>query len=139
MSKMSSLCFVVIALFGYANGASLVQSWAEQPRYQEANPGGQVVMSCVVLNKRGECRWERDGKPVGIHAGKYEWAAAGRNDPGDCSLRVFNASLEFDDGVWQCQVTPSEFNSRDSLISEGAQLVVRGKDMFHHCFNLTLI
>ena len=48
-------------------------------------------------------------------------------DDGDCSLRILNANLEYDDGVWQCQVTPSAFNTRDALISEGAELVVRGE------------
>ena len=75
--------------------------------------------------------------PATIHPGKYEWA--GQNgkvvqggevpsslEDGDCSLRILNANLEYDDGVWQCQVTPSAFNTRDALISEGAELVVRG-------------
>ena len=106
-----------------------IQSWSEQPVYHEVNPGGQVIMPCIVLNKRGECRWERDGQPVGIHPGKYEWAGASKGpstDPGDCSLKILDSSLEFDDGVWQCQITPSSFKTRDALISQGAQLVVRG-------------
>ena len=41
-------------------------------------------------------------------------------------LKILDANLEFDDGVWQCQVTPSSFQLRDSLISEGAEVVVRG-------------
>ena len=107
-----------------------VQTWSEQPVYQEVNPGGQVIMPCIVINKRGECRWERDGQPVGIHPGKYEWAGPNKGpsaDPGDCSLKVLDANLDFDDGVWQCQITPSSFKTRDALISQGAQLVVRGK------------
>ena len=100
------------------------QTWLEQPRYTEVNPGGQVTLKCQVGSKKGDCRWEKDGQPVGIYPGKYVWS--GEPAKGDCSLRVFNASLEFDDGVWQCQVTPSSFNSKDALISEGAQLVVRG-------------
>ena len=127
MKGFTSTVLALMAMGSVSSSASaqMTQSWSAIPQYQEVNPGGQVVMSCVVLNKRGECRWERDGKPVGIHKGKYEWAGT---EAGDCSLRVFNASLEFDDGVWQCQVTPSEFNSRDSLISDGAQLVVRGNN-----------
>ena len=81
------------------------------------------------MNKRGECRWEKDGQPVGIHPGKYEWAGNSKESPaesGDCSLKILDANLEFDDGVWQCQVTPSSFKVRDSLISEGAEVVVRG-------------
>lgn len=112
-------------------GVSGTQQWSEQPRYQEVNPGGQVVMPCIVLNKKGECRWERDDQPVGIHPRKYEWAGgpkASASDPGDCSLRILNASLDYDDGVWQCQVTSSSFDTGDVLLSKGAKLVVRGED-----------
>ena len=63
--------------------------------------------------------------PIGIYPTKYEWA--GLSEKGDCSLKILDANLEYDDGVWQCQVTPSSFQSKDSLISEGAELVVRGK------------
>ena len=107
-------------------GVNGYQTWLEQPRYTEVNPGGQVTLKCQVGSKKGDCRWEKDGQPVGIYPGKYVWS--GEPAKGDCSLRVFNASLEFDDGVWQCQVTPSSFNSKDALISEGAQLVVRGTE-----------
>ncbi len=100
----------------------------EKPRYQEVNPRGSVVLTCKVGNLQGECRWEKDGAPVGTFAGKYEWA--GDKSSGDCSLRILDASLEYDDGVWQCQVTPSNFQAKDSLNSEGAQLVVRGSYPF---------
>ena len=80
------------------------QTWSEQPGNQEVNPGGDVVLGCVINNMRGQCRWEKDGTPVGIFPGKYEWAAASGPADGDCSLRVINASLEYDDGIWQCQV-----------------------------------
>ena len=85
-------------------------------------------MPCVISNKKGECRWEKDGNPVGMYPTKYEWA--GSAEKGDCSLRILDANLEYDDGVWQCQVTPSSFQSKDSLISEGAELVVRGKRQY---------
>ena len=79
--------------------------------------------------------------PASIYSGKYEWAgqngrvvqggeAPSSLEDGDCSLRILNANLEYDDGVWQCQVTPSAFNTRDALISEGAELVVRGKNIY---------
>ena len=128
MSRLQCLLSVSGSAFGTGR-----QEWSEQPKYQEVNPGGQVVMPCIVLNKKGECRWERDGNPVGIYPGKYEWAGVSKNsdnaalDDGDCSLRILDANLEYDDGVWQCQVTPSSFNTRDALISEGAELVVRGE------------
>lgn len=111
---------IAVAVMGCCNGQ---QEWTEQPRYQEVNPHGSVVMPCVITNKKGECRWEKDGNPVGIYPTKYEWA--GLSEKGDCSLKILDANLEYDDGVWQCQVTPSSFQSKDSLISEGAELVVR--------------
>ena len=53
------------------------------------------------------CRWERGGVPTGIFPGKYEWA--GERGEGDCSLLVRDADREFDDGSWQCSVSPSSF------------------------------
>ena len=107
---------------------SSVQQFVEAPTYREVNPGGEVVLPCVVENKRGECRWEKDGTPVGMYENKYEWH--GDRDQGDCSLRVKEANIDYDNGVWQCQVTASDFTQRDTLISEGAELVVRGKDHY---------
>lgn len=104
---------------------SAIQGWVEQPEYQEVNPQGSFVLPCVISEKRGQCRWEKDGAPVGLHDSKYEWA--GNPDTGDCSLRVLAAELQYDDGVWQCQVTPSSFQNKDALTSEGAQIVIRGK------------
>ena len=104
------------------------QTWSEQPANQEVNPSGDVVLRCAIRAMRGECRWEKDGTPVGILPGKYEWAA-GKGSPadGDCSLRIRDARLAYDDGVWQCSVTPSSYLARDALISEGAQVVIRGE------------
>uniref|UniRef100_A0A0K2V225 Ig-like domain-containing protein n=2 Tax=Lepeophtheirus salmonis TaxID=72036 RepID=A0A0K2V225_LEPSM len=99
------------------------QSWTEEPSYIEVNPEGTVILPCLVAGKKGECRWEKDSSPIGIFPTKYEWAGA--PGTGDCSLRVLNSSIEFDDGIWQCQVTASSFSARDALISQGAQLVVR--------------
>ena len=102
-----------------------IQTWSQQPRYQEVNPKGTVILPCNILNKKGECRWEHDGSPIGIQPQKYEWSST---ETGDCSLRIIDASLEYDDGVWQCQVTPSSFSAKDALVSEGAELVVRGEE-----------
>jgi hypothetical protein len=117
------LCLTFLVLLSRVNG---LQKWSQQPRYQEVNPRGSIVLPCVVLNKKGECRWERDGTPVGLYPQKYEWSSSPEN--GDCSLRILDANLEYDDGVWQCQVTPSSFSVKDALISEGAELVVRGSN-----------
>ena len=119
---------MVSDLQSYILGTNSMQEWSKQPEYQEVNPGGDVIIPCIIINKKGECRWERDGQPVGIHPGKYIWANPNEAaaESGDCSLKILDANLEFDDGVWQCQVTPSSFQLRDSLISEGAEVVVRG-------------
>ena len=100
-----------------------LQSFLETPTYSEVNRGSSVVLQCYILGKGGECRWEKDGNPVGIFREKYEWA--GEVESGNCSLVILDASSEYDDGVWQCQVTASNFKEGDSLISEGAELVVR--------------
>ena len=102
-----------------------LQKFTAVPTYQEVDPGGEAVLPCAVDDMKGECRWEKDGVPVGIYEGKYEWV--GRPEEGECSLRVRSATMEFDNGVWQCQVTASDFKQRDTLVSDGAELVVRGK------------
>ena len=89
-------------LFLLPVAAGAIQTWLAQPRYQEVNPGGAIDVPCRVANKEGECRWEKSGNPIGIFPGKYEWS--GSPGDGDCTLRVINASLEYDDGIWQCQV-----------------------------------
>ena len=71
----------------------------------------------------GCCRWEREGVPLGLFPGKYDWA--GDLSSGDCSLLISDAELEFDDGAWQCSVTPSKFKARDALVSGLSRLVVR--------------
>ena len=103
-------------------GAGL-QRFLVVPTYTETNPGQSVTLRCEVANKGGECRWEKDGSPVGIFRDKYEWA--GDTAAGDCSLVIRDVEAEYDDGVWQCQVTASNFRRADSLISDGAEVVVR--------------
>lgn len=74
-------------------------------------------------------------QPVGIYPKKYEWAGTplhlqGIHSPnlgGDCSLMVRAATIDFDDGAWECQVTASDFTTQDALTSEPVQLVVRGE------------
>ncbi|XP_031778768.1 hemicentin-2 isoform X2 [Nasonia vitripennis] len=101
------------------------QRFAEVPaQYQEVSQGEDVKLRCLVQDKRGQCIWQKDRKPVGVHPDKYEWAG-GRD--GDCSLLVKRASLEFDDGLWECQVTPGDFTRQDALTSPPARLLVRVK------------
>lgn len=76
-------------------------------------------------------------QPVGIYPKKYEWAASvvgmhmlGIQSPnigGDCSLWVRSATIEFDNGHWECQVTSSDFTTQDALTSQPVRLVVRSK------------
>ncbi|CAH2048771.1 unnamed protein product, partial [Iphiclides podalirius] len=63
--------------------------------------------------------------PVGIYRGKYEWANEHSALGGDCSLWVRAATLQLDDGQWQCQVTASNYDVQDALSSPPAALAVR--------------
>ncbi|XP_068084855.1 kin of IRRE-like protein 2 [Anabrus simplex] len=100
-----------------------IQRFDQQPEYTEVNPREDAVLTCKVYNKRGTCSWQKDNKPVGIYEKKYEWA--GDQSTGDCSLWVRAATLEFDDGEWECQVTASDFTTQDALTSVPVRLVVR--------------
>ena len=95
------------------------------------NPGQDALLVCKVIDKRGACSWQKDNKPVGIYPRKYEWASnVGSHSShvgGDCSLWVRAATIEYDDGLWECQVTASDFTTQDALTSQPAKLVVRGK------------
>lgn len=91
---------------------------------------------------------------MGIYPKKYEWAArplSGSSNGilhqdlhppppppmqigGDCSLWIRSATLDFDDGLWECQVTASDFTAQDALTSQPVRLVVRGK-----CVGLALL
>lgn len=63
-------------------------------------------------------------QPIGLHPGKYEWA--GRQAGGDCSFKINEVNIQYDDGLWECQVTSSTFEAQDQLASKPARLVVRG-------------
>ncbi|KOX74231.1 Kin of IRRE-like protein 3 [Melipona quadrifasciata] len=98
--------------------------------YDGGQSGGSVSRALPEMKTTSQidCRVSmgRDGierLPIGMHLKKYEWV--GRPDIGDCSLWVRSAALEFDDGLWQCQVTASDFTTQDALASEPARLVVR--------------
>lgn len=74
-------------------------------------------------------------QPVGIYPKKYEWASTmsyglTSHNSGDCSLWVRAATIDFDDGAWECQVTASDFTTQDALTSAPVQLVVRGEFTF---------
>ncbi|KAK2583935.1 hypothetical protein KPH14_001196 [Odynerus spinipes] len=94
------------------------------PSYQEVSTGDDVLLHCKVQDKRGQCLWQKDRKPVGMYPDKYEWTG-GRG--GDCSIIIRKASLEFDDGFWECQVTSGNFMRQDALTSLPSRLLVRVK------------
>ncbi|XP_050491645.1 hemicentin-2-like [Bombus huntii] len=101
------------------------QRFAETPAlYQEVSSGDDVQLRCRVQDKRGQCIWQKDRKPVGMHPDKYEWAS-GRGS--DCTLLIRRASLDFDDGYWECQVTSGDFTRQDALTSLPSRLLVRVK------------
>ncbi|KAL4716696.1 hypothetical protein ACJJTC_004815, partial [Scirpophaga incertulas] len=107
------------ALFVYA-----VQRFIELPTYTEVNPGEDALLKCRISDKKGVCSWQKDNKPVGIYRGKYEWANENSPVGGDCSLWVRAATLQLDDGQWQCQVTASNYDVQDALSSPPAPLAV---------------
>ncbi|XP_026738612.1 irregular chiasm C-roughest protein isoform X2 [Trichoplusia ni] len=102
-----------------------VQRFIEMPTYTEVNPGEDALLKCRISDKKGVCSWQKDNKPVGIYRGKYEWANENSPVGGDCSLWVRAATLQLDDGQWQCQVTASNYDVQDALSSPPAALAVR--------------
>lgn len=100
------------------------QRFAETPpSYLEVAAGDEVQLRCKVHDKKGECIWQKNRRPVGMFTNKYEWVS--RRD-GDCTLLIRNAQLDLDDADWECQVTPGDLNQQDSLTSPPARLLVRG-------------
>ncbi|XP_021944481.1 kin of IRRE-like protein 3 isoform X3 [Folsomia candida] len=122
-SKGNASLLILLAFGFFLKDCRAAQTFEKQPDYNEVNPGQESIVTCKIFNKKGQCSWQKDGKPVGIYLGKYEWA--GNPDTGDCSLRVMNAALEYDDGEWECQVTASDFQAQDALTSRPVKLVVR--------------
>ncbi|CAG5100846.1 Similar to rst: Irregular chiasm C-roughest protein (Drosophila melanogaster) [Cotesia congregata] len=125
---------IVIACF--MSGVVFVGVNSEQrfietpPSYQEVSSGEDVKLVCKVQDKKGQCIWQKDRKPVGMHPDKYEWAngrGGGGGGDADCTLLIRRASLDFDDGLWECQVTPGDFTRQDALTSLASRLLVRVK------------
>ncbi|XP_071749780.1 synaptogenesis protein syg-1 isoform X2 [Lepeophtheirus salmonis] len=121
MKSVLSIIFLLLGL--YSEGCYSQQSFTQEPAYTEVNPEADTELICLVQNIGGECRWQKDGKPLGLYDGKYEWSGDPRT--GDCSIIIKNVNIIFDDGVWECQVTSSSFESQDALASSPAKLVIR--------------
>lgn len=129
--KSTHLQGVIFILMVLTNRIGAEQRFAETPAlYQEVSSGDDVQLRCRVQDKRGQCIWQKDRKPVGMHPDKYEWAS-GRGT--DCTLLIRRASLDFDDGYWECQVTSGDFTRQDALTSLPSRLLVRGKRFFFLC------
>lgn len=95
-----------------------------KPSSVEVNPADNAVLTCKVHNRQGECAWLKDGKVVGKIDTKYEFS---REPPdGDCSIRIRNAKIEEDDGMWQCQVTQISL-TEPTLTSPEVKFTVRGQ------------
>ncbi|XP_032791555.2 hemicentin-1 isoform X4 [Daphnia magna] len=121
--RFAAVVFFFAAICVHTSMTQGMQQFDREPQYAEANPGEIVIMPCRVFNKKGQCVWQKDGKPVGIYPGKYEWVSS--PDLGDCSLRISAARADLDAGEWECQVTASSFDAQDALTSDPARLVVR--------------
>ncbi|XP_066590101.1 irregular chiasm C-roughest protein-like [Prorops nasuta] len=116
------LCIILLVV----GGGRGEQRFSETPpEHQEVSSGDDLQLRCRVQDKRGHCIWQKDRKPVGMHPDKYEWAASHREN--DCTLLIRRASLDFDDGFWECQVTPGDFTRQDALTSLPSRLLVRVK------------
>ncbi|XP_068633560.1 kin of IRRE-like protein 1 [Battus philenor] len=123
-----------------SDGIFALQQFLEVPSYTEVNPDENALLRCRVSNKRGVCSWQRNNKPVGMHRGKYEWATPRTKMNGDCTILIRSAKLNMDNGNWQCQVTPSNFDMQDALSSPPAALVVRAEpESPRIIFNGTLV
>ena len=102
-----------------------LQEFIEEPSSVEVNTKDAIILPCLIRNKAGECRWEKDGTPVGMFKDKYEWA--GNVLSGDCGLVIHDASEEYDAGVWQCQVNATDFTQKDTLICKEIKIDIQGK------------
>ena len=106
-----SLFLLVILLAGQSSSlqSTSLQRFLQVPSSREVRRGESLTLACLVAHLGGECRWEREGRPIGMFRNKYEWA--GDRGQGDCSLLVRDADTEWDDGNWQCSVSPSKFKA----------------------------
>ena len=85
--------FITISVY-FVITVRAIQEFIEESKDVTVNTGDTVLLPCIVKNKVGECRWEKDGTPVGMYEEKYEMA--GSIESGDCSLRIRDASEEYD-------------------------------------------
>ena len=75
------------------------QSFDQEPDSKiEVNPGQDVILPCRIYQKSRNsiCNWQKDGYPISLQTGKYQWD--GDKQRGDCSLKIFKADINFDNG-----------------------------------------
>ena len=74
------------------------QTFDQEPDTLEVNPGEDVILRCRIFDKNPNsiCNWQKNGYPIRFQNGKYEWQ--GDRQRGDCSLKVFKADINFDNG-----------------------------------------
>lgn len=39
-----------------------MQSFDKEPKYTEVNPSENVMLDCVILNKKGTCLWQKNNR-----------------------------------------------------------------------------
>lgn len=134
MSLVSYMCLLILLLLSF-NSSPLTQTsssfikfvaanqrFEAQPEREYLIPSGHSArLRCLVRERQGECLWLRNGRAVGNIARKYKFDR--QPEDGDCSLQIQNVSVQLDDGLWQCQVTPSELD-QDTLQSREVSLIV---------------
>lgn len=127
-------CLLVCLLIAQSNikvsgAASTSSSSPSGQQYFDGQPeqftliasGQDVRLRCLIRNRLGECAWVRNNQVIGNIKSKYSYAR--HPDDGDCSLRIQNASVTQDDGLWQCQVLATELDQLN-LQSRLATLLV---------------
>lgn len=112
----------IIARSIIGGSSSELQRFEVQPDAQYYVAAGQELrMRCLVRNRQGECFWMRNGKAVGPIWRKYAFSRT--PEDGDCSLLLRNATVQSDDGHWQCQVTAGDLE-QETLQSREFALTV---------------
>ena len=77
------------------------QTFDQEPDSKsEVNPGQDVLLPCRIYQKSRNsiCHWQKDGFPISLQTGKYQWD--GDRQRGDCSLKIFKADINFDNGKY---------------------------------------
>lgn len=131
MQIMTKLIFPLIF-----SGFFCAQQFEVKPSAVEVNPGDSALLTCKVHNRQGECAWLKDGKVMGRIDTKYEFLREPAD--GDCSIRIRNAKIEEDDGMWQCQVTQISL-TEPTLTAPDVKFTVRGKKLRSFIFSATII